>query len=329
MNFLEDISIKKLIELTKTEIKNVKSELDDVTSSMATNANIIITLEADDPSILTQAVITATNVDTEEVIEEFTYDGNSHTITMPLAIKFKISCSDIDKYKTPKAKKYIANGSNPQLITLKYEYGTRYGFKRTKAEASPTGRIEYLFDAVGVEPAYMDFDNDKFEYGGWENFINQVARPVMLKYDGTVDYELDHDNQSLKLDGTASDISNTSYGGNAMVEFREFKWVKRYEDTNYEYVIFSDVQFDDEYTAYAHTNENGEIKDAFYWGMFKGTNVNGTLRSMGTGSPMVSQTRNTEVSYAKNNGSGYYTIYKSGWDFISDLLTLISKSDNS
>ena len=27
-------------------------------------------------------------------------------------------------------------------------------------------------------------------------------------------------------------------------------------------------------------------------------------------------------------GTGYYTIYKSGWDFINDLLTLISKSDN-
>jgi hypothetical protein len=44
---------------------------------------------------------------------------------------------------------------------------------------------------------------------------------------------------------------------------------------------------------------------------------------------MVSQTRNTEVSYATANGSGYYTIYKSGWDYIGDLLTLISKSDNS
>jgi hypothetical protein len=44
---------------------------------------------------------------------------------------------------------------------------------------------------------------------------------------------------------------------------------------------------------------------------------------------MVSQTRNVEVSRATDNGSGYYTIYKSGWDYIGDLLTLISKSDNS
>jgi hypothetical protein len=44
---------------------------------------------------------------------------------------------------------------------------------------------------------------------------------------------------------------------------------------------------------------------------------------------MVSQTRNTEVSYAQANGAGHHTIYKSGWEFIGDLITLISKSDHS
>ena len=51
---------------------------------------------------------------------------------------------------------------------------------------------------------------------------------------------------------------------------------------------------------------------------------------------MVSETRSTEISRAQANGSGtdqtangYYTIFKSGWDFIGDLLTLVSKSDNS
>ncbi len=44
---------------------------------------------------------------------------------------------------------------------------------------------------------------------------------------------------------------------------------------------------------------------------------------------MVSQIRNTEVSYATSNGTGHYTIYHSGWVFIGDLLTLISKSDDS
>lgn len=176
----------------------------------------------------------------------------------------------------------------------------------------------------------MGLNTGAFYFGDWEDFVYKVARPVMLKTNGTVDYELDPNNQTLRKDnGLSSDVTNTDYNGNAMVEFFGFKWVKRYEDASYEYVIFSDVQFDEDYHAYAHTGADGKVKDAFYWGMFKGTNVSSKLRSIGTGAVMVNQTRNTEVTYATGNGDQYYTIYKSGWDYIADLLTLISKSDNS
>ena len=176
----------------------------------------------------------------------------------------------------------------------------------------------------------MGLNTGVFDFGDWEDFVYKVARPVMLKTNGTVDYELDPNNQTLRKDnGLSSDVTNTNYNGNAMVEFFGFKWVKRYEDASYEYVIFSDVQFDEDYHAYAHTGADGKVKNAFYWGMFKGTNVGSKLRSIGTGSVMVNQTRNTEVTYAMGNGDQYYTIYKSGWDYIADLLTLISKSDNS
>ena len=83
------------------------------------------------------------------------------------------------------------------------------------------------------------------------------------------------------------------------------------------------------YKAYAFQNELGTVKNQFYWGAYKGTNVSSKLRSIGAGTIMVSQTRNTEASYAAAIGSGYYTIYKSGWDYIANLLTLISKSDAS
>ena len=206
----------------------------------------------------------------------------------------------------------------------------RYGFRRTKANSDPNTRIEYLYDAVGMTPAYMDTAGGTFNNGSWGTFINGVSRPVMLKTDGTVDYELSRTDFTKKSDGiTASDVSNTAYAGNAMIEFREYKWVRRYEDATYEYVIFSNTKYDANYHAYAHQNALGTIKDAFYWGAFKGSNISSKLRSIADQSVMVSQTRNTEVSYAQANGSGYYTIYKSGWDFICDLLTLISKSDDS
>lgn len=293
-----------------------------------TQAFVIISLSASNGAILKNVPISVYEYNSHELIEQFIYD-EPYTITMPLATHFKVECGDVQGYKTPAPRDFIASAASPMMATITYEYGKRYGFRREKAESNPSDRIIYLYDAEGMVPAATDLTTNTFSAGSWGDFIEEVARPVMLKYDGTVDYELDHNNQTLKLDGTNSDVANTSYNGNAMVEFREWKWVKRYQDANYEYVIFSNVQYDDTYHAYAHTNANGVIQDAFYWGMFKGTNVSSKLRSIGTGSPMVSQTRTTEISYAAANGDGYYTIYKSGWEYIADLLTLISKSDNS
>lgn len=206
----------------------------------------------------------------------------------------------------------------------------RYGYRRTKAESNPDTRIEYLFDAVGMTPAYMDFGTGNFNYGSWQAFTEEVSRPVMLKTDGTVDYELSRNDMTKRVDGvTASDVSNTSYDGNAMIEFRKYKWVKRYEDATYEYVIFSNGNYDGTYNAYAHTDLNGVVKDSFYWGAFKGSKVSSKMRSFADQTVGANQARTTEVTYATANGSGYYTIYKSGWEYIGDLLTLISKSDNS
>lgn len=211
---------------------------------------------------------------------------------------------------------------------LVWKSDKRYGFRREKANSDPYNRITYIYDAEGATPMSVDLTTGEPNYGSWGTFVNALCRPVMLKSDGTVDYELDHNDQTKKLDGTASDIANTSYDGNAMVEFRNYIWVHRSETDTYEEVVFSNVQYDDTYHAYAHTNANGEVKDAFYWGMFSGTSVNSKLRSVGTGAPMTSKTRATEISMAQANGDGWYTIYKSGWDFISDILTLISKNDN-
>lgn len=294
-------------------------------------AQVIVSLSATDGSSMVGRTVTVTNVEDGSLFAEKTYDGQPLELFIPIAAKYRVSVDAMDGYVTPSPVEYTAVAGVVKTITMSYQYGTRYGFRRAKSNSSPSSRIEYLFDAVGKTPAAMNLSNGEMDFGDWRDFIYEVARPVMLKYDGTVDYYLDPEDQTKKLsDGSASDVSNTGYAGNAMVEFgSEFKWVKRYQDSSYEYVIFSNVQFDAGYIAQAHTGEDGLVRDAFYWGMFKGTNVSSKLRSIGTGSVMVSQTRNTEVTYAMNNGEGHYTIYKSGWDYIGDLLTLISKSDNS
>ena len=211
---------------------------------------------------------------------------------------------------------------------------TRYGFRRAKKNSSPANRIDYLYDAQGFIPAKMTFDAETgvgtFSYGDWAEFCGSIARPVMLKTDGTVAYELDHDDQTKKLDGTASDIADTSFDGNAMVEFGSaFPWVKRWQDEDFEYVVFCDEQYDETYHAYAHTNDSGAVQDAFYIGMFTGPYSSNVLRSIASGSCPVSQTAEVEITRAKANGTGYNILYKSAWDYISDLLTLISKTDDA
>lgn len=205
----------------------------------------------------------------------------------------------------------------------------RWGIRIAKADSNPDTRVTYLYDAVGMTPAAMNFTSGEFEYGDWKPFCDAINRPVMLKYNGEVDYELHRDDQTKKLDGvTASDIANTAYGGNAMAEFRRL-WLRTYEDATYQYIIFSNVQYDENYHANAFTDATGQIADKMYYAMFEGSNVSSKLRSLATGSVMASQTAATEITYAEANGAGWHINYKSQRDFITYLLALISKSTNS
>lgn len=116
----------------------------------------------------------------------------------------------------------------------------RYGYCINKSESDPYERVEYLYDAANLSPAYMDFENNVFNYGDWENswFITD-NKPCMLKYDGTVDHYLNPNDYTLKKDGTNSDIANPHYNGNAMAQI-PLVWVYRYEDNNYLYTIIKE-----------------------------------------------------------------------------------------
>lgn len=205
----------------------------------------------------------------------------------------------------------------------------RWGIRIEKADSNPATRVTYLYDAVGMTPAAMNYTSGEFEYGDWKPFCDAINRPVMLLYNGTVDYELHRDDQTKKLDGvTASDVANTAYGGNAMAEFKRL-WLRTYEDATYQYIIFSNVQYDENYHANAFKDATGQIAAQMYHAMYEGSNVSSKLRSLATGAMMANQTAATEIAYAESNGAGWHINYKSQRDFITYLLALISKSTNS
>lgn len=236
----------------------------------------------------------------------------------------------------------------------------RYGFRRKKNEADPSARIEYIYDAVGMTPLTVNQSSGACNYGSWGDiWFVKNNYPCMLKADGTEDSRFTVSNGAIT--GDTSKLSATAGGLNAMSAI-PLCWVKRYEADGYEYVIFCEHQFDDSYRAYAHTNAHGGIEDYFYHAMYKGSytdiasggysatvpgcgrNVNETgwsttkhtladvthvLRSLAGQIPEHNTCALYETLSAKKNSNAYDIRSWSQHNLIADLITLITKSDNS
>lgn len=205
----------------------------------------------------------------------------------------------------------------------------RYGMRINRLDSNPATRVTYILDAVGMTPAGMNFSGGGFDYGDWgEVWFVKNNRPVMLRTDGTVDYELNHDNHALKLAGGQSDVANTSYGGNAMSEI-PLIWVKRYSQQNYDYVIFCEEQYDDTYKAYAHTDEDGNILPVTYFPMYEGAIINSRMRSLSGQTVTAEKTDEQETTAAKQNGERWDKLSFSECTLMYEMCTMISKNTNS
>lgn len=216
-----------------------------------------------------------------------------------------------------------------KIINDAAEKPKRYGMRINRLDSNPATRVTYLYDAVGMTPAGMNFTGGGFDYGDWGDiWFVKNNRPVMLKTDGTVDYELNHENHALKLSGGASDIANTSYGGNAMSEI-PLIWVKRWSQNNYDYVVFCETQYDSTYKAYAHTDEDGNVLPVTYFPMYEGAVINSRMRSLSGQTPTASQTDEQETTAAQQNGDRWDKLSFSEINLMYEMCTMISKSTNS
>ena len=214
-----------------------------------------------------------------------------------------------------------------------------YGFHIDGSESVPSAKITYLADAVGMEPAKMDYTNDVFDYGSWKDAFF-LPRPCMLKSDGTVDYYLDPDDYTKKADGTASDITNDAYDGNAMMKWGKngrkiwYKIVPDANDDTSASVYIADYQVDEGYVDYPFHSFDGASHNHFYTPIFNGwLDTNNKLRSISGKQVMASKTATNEVTYAENNNPANTPI----WNIeqycdivlITLLLWLMGKSTNT
>ena len=216
---------------------------------------------------------------------------------------------------------------------------TIYGFHINPAQSDPFKAVTYLEDAIGKTPAHMNYLTGVFSWGDWSDNEFFIPRPCMLKYDMTVDYYLDPNDYTKKIDGTASDISNSSYQGNAMMEWGRdgdkiwYKVVPDSGNANGASIYISNAQVDNDYKCWNFNDSSNTVREHFYTAIYNGSYISNRMRSLSGQTTGASQTGETEISYARSNntagnlsGDRWYTETFGDRTLINYLLVLLGKS---
>lgn len=223
---------------------------------------------------------------------------------------------------------YNRSANNRASVTVtQYEY--LFGYDLNLTNTNPATRVTYPADVDNANyvAAVMNFTTGIFSYGSWPDTPGDkfMPRPCMLTYAGVVGHYLNPNNYAQKLDGTASSVASTAFGGNAMIEWPKI-WVKRWTEGNVYHFRCCDIRMDNDYECWCnYDRQNNEI-DHFYTPIYFGSNVSSKMRSISGRSNLISQTAATEITYATANGSDWYTEVLADRLLIQDLLVMMGKS---
>ena len=218
------------------------------------------------------------------------------------------------------------------ILTIPSVKNKVYGFHINPNESDSAAAVTYLEDAVGMTPAAMGAST--FDYGSWENAFF-MPKPCMLKSDGTVDYYLDPNDYTKKADGTASDIADPNYDGNAMMEWGKIWFKFAGGETDGEgYFYISNVQIDDSYRCWCNYDSKDNITDHFYTAIYNGTgtsklrSISGVTLTNANGNGGTTATQE-ETRAKANNTTSDVEWYIDVWIdrlLINALLVLMGKS---
>lgn len=218
-----------------------------------------------------------------------------------------------------------ANHASCEVLAREY----LYGYDLVKATSGPSARVTYPSDVdnAGFTAAAMNYSSGVFNYGGWPSTPGEkfMPQPCMLTYAGVVDHYLNPNDYTKKTDGSASSVANTSFGGNAMMEWPKI-FVKRWEENGVYHFRCSDVKIDDDYECWSNYDRNNNEIEHFYTPIYFGSNVSSKMRSISGQSNLVSQNATTEINYAKANGADWYTEVLADRLLIQDLLVMMAKT---
>lgn len=220
-----------------------------------------------------------------------------------------------------------------------YRNYTLYGFSIDQSESDPASMVEYLEDCDNADynPAHTVFASsgsfDSFDYGDWKDvWFMKNCRPCMLKYDGTVDYYLNPNDYTKKENGEDSDVTNSSYEGNVMVEFPKVYIKIDVASDDKVNIYITNKKINDSYHCYAHIDSSGNEVDKIYLPAYGGCVVDDKLRSISGKGRAQKITIASCISKARANDPEDTAIYDiesfSDRQLIVLLLVLISKTIN-
>lgn len=210
-----------------------------------------------------------------------------------------------------------------------------YGVHIDGTDSNPKTRVRYLAKAVGMIPAKMNYTTGTFDYGSWADAFF-MPKPCMLKTNGQVDYYLNENDYSKKADGTASDITNVNYNGNAMMEWGDgtnLIWWKIEPDKgnpNSASLYVANYQADKDFKNLNFIDINGNEKAHFYTPIYNGSlDSNNKLRSISGQTVIKSKSASQEMAYARANGTGYEIEQYVDRLLINILLIIMGKSTDT
>lgn len=240
-------------------------------------------------------------------------------------ITYYASC---DQYEDTIEQTVTVNTDMAVLISM-HKTGVIYGFSIDQTISDPSISVSYIkgCDNEYYTPSFMNFAKNEYDWGDWKDAFF-IGKPCMLKSNGEVDYYLNPNDYTKKMDGTDSDVSNMDYDGNAMVEFPPI-YIKREQVGKTINVYISNVKADEDYEAWNCKREDGTYNEHWYFAAYSGSSRNSILRSMSNQNPPGGTTPTAELNFARANGSGWDITWWADEDTLRMLFFLMHKNLNS
>lgn len=180
-----------------------------------------------------------------------------------------------------------------------------YGVTINESESNPTTRVDYIDDAKNKIPVQVNLETGEVNFFNWkQTWILRNIYPVMLKSSGEIDYRLDPNDQTKKINGELSDISNIDYDGNAMVCIERF-YTKFSMDGVNEVIQVSDLPKEG-FEPIGFVREDDSVADRIFLPMFFASfSSNDVMRSLSEQEIKFKLTFNTARTAAHKNGDNY------------------------